>query len=68
MKTAFSVPAPQRPLEPIPVFVRRIAPWGKTKTYELINAGILETVRIAGRQYIVMESFNRLATPARTAE
>jgi hypothetical protein len=62
MKTANAAPV-QKPALSIPAFQRGPAPWGKTKTYELINSGVLETVRIGGRQYVVMESFNRLVTP-----
>jgi hypothetical protein len=68
MKPTFSAPAPHKPVLSIPAFQRGPAPWGKTKTYDLINSGVLETVRIGGRQYIVMASFNRLATPAQVAE
>jgi len=34
------------------------------KTYELIKYGDLQIVRIAGRQYVVMASHERLITPA----
>ena len=63
MKITSSV-LPQRPILSIPAFQRGPSPWGKTKTYELINSGVLETVRIGGRQYIVMASFHRLIRPA----
>jgi hypothetical protein len=37
---------------------------GSTKGYELINAGIIETVPIGRRRYATFESLARLATPA----
>jgi hypothetical protein len=64
MKTTVSAPAPQKPVLSIPAFQRGPAPWGRTKTYELINSGVLKTVRIGGRNYIDMKSFDRLITPA----
>jgi hypothetical protein len=59
-------PAALKPLLSLPEFHRGPAPWRRTKTYELIASGELETVRIAGRQYLVMESFYRLCTPPST--
>jgi hypothetical protein len=55
---------PQKKLKSIPDFIREDAPFGRNKVYEFIRDGVLKTVRIGPRQYIVMESFNRLATPA----
>jgi hypothetical protein len=68
MKTTFSAPSPHKPVLSIPAFQRGPAPWGRTKTYELINSGVLETVRIGARNYIVMESFSRLTSPPRAAK
>jgi len=47
-----------------PRYQREDAAWGRSKTYELIKFGDLQTVRIAGRQYVVMASHERLITPA----
>ena len=56
-------PLPQKKIKSIPDFVRQDAPLGRNKIYQLIKDGSLRTVRIAGRQYIVMASFERLITP-----
>ncbi|HKD26904.1 MAG TPA: hypothetical protein VKC66_13505 [Xanthobacteraceae bacterium] len=37
---------------------------GITKGYELVNAGVIETVVIGRRRYATRESLERLATPA----
>jgi hypothetical protein len=36
---------------------------GATKGYELINAGVLKTVRIGKRRFVTFESLERLAKP-----
>jgi hypothetical protein len=41
---------------------------GKTKTYELINEGILETVSIGSRRLVTIESIERLVDVARASE
>jgi hypothetical protein len=55
---------PPKKIKPIPRFIEQDEPFGRTKVYDLIKSGELETVRIGGRQYVVMESFDRLITPA----
>jgi hypothetical protein len=57
-------PKPKKKLKPIPAFIREDAPFGHSKVYDLIKDGTLKTVRLGGRQYIVMESFERLIPPA----
>jgi hypothetical protein len=52
---------PKKKIKSIPRFQEEDAPWGRNKTYELIKAGELKTVRIGGRQYIVMASFDQLS-------
>jgi hypothetical protein len=37
---------------------------GVTKGYELVNAGVIETVLIGRRRYATRESLERLAAPA----
>ena len=54
--------APKK-IKSIPRYQREDAAWGRSKTYELIKTGDLQTVRIAGRQYIVMSSHEKLITP-----
>jgi hypothetical protein len=54
------VPVPPKKVKSIPDFLREDAPFERNKTYELIKSGALETVRIGGRQYIKMASFDRL--------
>ena len=39
---------------------------GKTKAYELANAGLLETVQIGSRRYVYMDSL--LSLPARLSQ
>ena len=34
---------------------------GRTRTYELINEGKLEAVRLGGRRLVVVESINKFA-------
>jgi hypothetical protein len=41
-------------------------PWGRTKLYELIEAGELETVRQGNRRYIVAASYHRYIERLRT--
>ena len=36
---------------------------GTTKGYEMVNAGIIETVMLGGRRYATREGLERLATP-----
>jgi hypothetical protein len=40
-----------------------IAGVGKTKGFELINSGVLKTVRIGKRRFVTFESLERLAVP-----
>jgi hypothetical protein len=47
----------------IPRYQREDAAWGRSKTFDLIKDGERKTVRIGGRQYIVMASHDRLITP-----
>jgi hypothetical protein len=47
----------------IPRYQREDAAWGRSKTFELIRSGDLQTVRIGGRQSILMESHECLITP-----
>jgi hypothetical protein len=56
--------SPAKKIKSIPRYQREDAAWGRSKTYELIKSGDLQTVRIAGRQYVVMASHERLITPA----
>jgi hypothetical protein len=56
--------SPPKKIKSIPRYQREDAAWGRSKTYELIRSGDLQTVRIAGRQYVVMASHERLITPA----
>ena len=56
--------SPPKKIKSIPRYQREDAAWGRSKTYELIKSGDLQTVRIAGRQYVVMASHERLITPA----
>jgi hypothetical protein len=41
---------------------------GITRTYELIDAGLLASVLIGRRRYVMRESLERLATPPEAAE
>jgi hypothetical protein len=41
---------------------------GRTKTYELINEGILETVTIGSRRLVTIASIERLVEAARANE
>jgi hypothetical protein len=50
----------KKKVKSIPAFLKEDAPWGRNKTYELIKSGDLKTVRIMGRQYVVMASFDQL--------
>ena len=59
---------PAKKVKSIPDFIREDAPFDRNKTYKLIASGDLQTVRIGGRQYIKMESFNRLIGEASAAE
>jgi hypothetical protein len=56
---------PQKKVKSIPEFLKDDAPFGRVKVYQLIASGDLETVRIGGRQYIKMASFERLIGEAR---
>jgi hypothetical protein len=49
-----------KPLKSIPDFIKEDAPWGHSKTWDLIKAGTLKTVRVGRRQYILMSSFTDL--------
>jgi hypothetical protein len=55
--------ASQKKIKSIPQYSARDAAWGRSKTYELIASGDPQTVRVMGRQYIVMVSHERLITP-----
>jgi len=55
-------PTPQKKIKSIPDFIKEDAPFGRNKVYELIKSGDLKTVRIGGRQYVVMSTFDRLIT------
>lgn len=50
--------------EPLLVSVKeatRVIGLGKTRLYELIDAGTIETVRIGGRRLVKVSSLRRLA-------
>jgi hypothetical protein len=55
--------APSRGLKPLSVTIRRsmeLTGLGLTKTYELINAGVLKTTWIGQRRLIIYESLENL--------
>ena len=54
---------PSRGLKPLSVTIQRsmeLTGLGLTKTYELINAGILKTTRIGQRRLVIYESLENL--------
>ena len=56
--------------EPILVSIReagRIVGVGRTKTYELLDRGDLETVKLDGRRLVVMASIKKLIQKLREA-
>ena len=55
--------SPPKKIKSIPRYQREDAAWGRSKTYELIKSGDLQTVRIAGRQYVVMGTSASLRPP-----
>jgi hypothetical protein len=65
--------AKKRPRRPLrghykPLYIPRLDAFemigcGPTKGHELINQGVLKTVRIGGRRYVTFESLERLGTP-----
>lgn len=59
------MPSPPPPPKPITVTIAdalSLSGLGRTKLYELINDGMLETVKIGRRRLIKMESLERLLT------
>src|SRR6266853_614950 len=54
------------PIMSLPNF-RRWTGHGNSTTHELINAGLVETIRVGSRQYVVMDSYLRMISEQRSA-
>jgi len=58
------IPIPERFAIPIPE-AGQYGGWGRSKTYELIEDGRLETIKIDGKRLVVVASLLRLLESAR---